>query len=186
MEAKRADREATLVALYGSRGELCRHLGQSAEARHWEGQALALSDQLGNPAPLEYARRLNDLGELCRNMRELDQADRFLLDARTKAEALTEPDQGLRGEITGNLGVLRYDQKRYPEAKELLEKARWTWTPRPWARATRSSPPTATSSPVWRSRRRSWPTRRTWSPPPNGSSTTPPVGRREGWPSAWK
>jgi tetratricopeptide (TPR) repeat protein len=123
LEAKRAGQEQVLVALYGSRGELCRHLGRYAEARHWEGQALALSDQLGNPAPLEYARRLNDLGELCRNMKELDQADHFLTDARAKAEALTEPDQGLRGEITGNLGVLRYDQKRYPEADDLLQKA---------------------------------------------------------------
>lgn len=123
LEAKRAGHEQTLVALYGSRGELCRHLGRYAEARHWEGQALALSDQLGNRAPLEYARRLNDLGELCRNTHDFDQADHFLLDARAKVEALTEPDQGLLGEITGNLGVLRYDQKRYDEADKLLHEA---------------------------------------------------------------
>ena len=118
-------------------------------------------------------------------MKELDQADRFLTDARAKAEALTEPDQGLRGEITGNLGVLRYDQKRYPEADDLLQKAlemdkKALGDGHPIVAADRyklarvaiATGKLTDAAELVTAPKASW--------------TTPPAGRRRGWPSAWK
>ena len=113
----------------GRQAEFYRQQGRLAESERLHRQAVQIAEASLSAAdaalrmqPTDVASRYNDLAELLRNRGNLDESDKWF----SKALAIVEQqvrDQGKLAEIKGNLGVLRYDQKRYDEADSLLREA---------------------------------------------------------------
>ena len=111
---ERSGQRGRLPTILIDLGHLCRHDGRLGAGAAYYREAIALAEEFELPIALAG---MSNLGELCLHLGEFEEAERLL------RLGLSDRRPSHRGTTRINLGQLRREQQRYPEALQFLVEA---------------------------------------------------------------